>query len=141
MAQDSEGVTLAPDIARAGVAAVLNDPASPRGKYHVVEVDGDVIGQLFITFEWSDWRNAQIWWVQSVYVVPEHRRKGHYRALYQHVRQLALAQGVCGIRLYADDHNARAMTTYEALGMTSHYKVYEDMFDNAGMTGYANNST
>ena len=81
-----------------------------------------------ITLEWSDWRNGQCWWIQSVYVQPEHRRRGYYRALYRHVREAAQAAGACGLRLYAADSNAKAHATYESLGMSSHYRVFEAMF-------------
>ena len=72
-------------------------------------------------------RASDIWWVQSVYVHPDHRRKGYYRALYNHVKQEAAAEGVAGIRLYADSQNERAQATYKALGMSSHYLVFEEM--------------
>ncbi|GFR48746.1 hypothetical protein Agub_g10704, partial [Astrephomene gubernaculifera] len=96
--------------------------------YFLLECEGEVVAQLMITYEWSDWRASNIWWIQSVYVRPEHRRKGHFRALYGAVRQAAREAGAAGLRLYADVANARAHAAYEVLGMRSHYKVYEDMF-------------
>ena len=76
----------------------------------------------------SDWRASNIWWIQSVYVAPPHRLQGLYKALYAHVRREAAATGACGLRLYADDSNAIAQESYKKLGMTSHYRVFEDMF-------------
>ena len=76
-----------------------------------------------VTKEWSDWRCSCIWWIQSVYVSPGHRRKGMFSLLYSHVKSTALAAQACGLRLYADDQNSKAHATYEELGMTSHYKV------------------
>ncbi len=125
MALETEGKDL--DAARTlgGVSALLADPA--KGFYLLAERGGEVVGQLMITFEWSDWRNGTFWWIQSVYVAPAARRAGVYRAL--HGRVLALARGdggVCGVRLYVDRENARAQATYAALGMTpARYDLYE----------------
>ncbi len=109
-----------------GVNAVFDD--STKGQYYVAETGGIVIASLLITFEWSDWRNCYVWWLQSVYVVPEFRRKGVFRKMYTHVKALAEEQGVAGLRLYVETRNMNAQKTYEALGMTSeHYSFYEWM--------------
>lgn len=116
MALETEGKRLAPDVVAAGVQRVLADPG--LGRYFVAEQDGEIIGQLMITLEWSDWRNATFWWLQSVYVAEPWRSKGVFRSLYQHVEALARAtRTVCGIRLYMEEHNARAHRAYEALGI------------------------
>jgi GNAT superfamily N-acetyltransferase len=116
MALESEAKVLDPATVAAGVQRVLADPA--LGRYFVAESDHQVIGQLMITLEWSDWRNATFWWLQSVYVAERWRGQGVFRGLYQHVESLARAsQTVCGIRLYMDEHNARANRAYEALGI------------------------
>ena len=82
-----------------------------------------------ITHEWSDWRNGDIWWVQSVYVDKEFRRRGVFRALYAHVRKLAIHNGAIGIRLYVDAHNHTGQRTYISLGMReTNYKLMEEMF-------------
>eukprot|EP01026_Neomeris_dumetosa_P023420 TRINITY_DN19926_c0_g1_i1.p2 TRINITY_DN19926_c0_g1~~TRINITY_DN19926_c0_g1_i1.p2 ORF type:complete len:154 (-),score=14.29 TRINITY_DN19926_c0_g1_i1:202-663(-) len=127
MAKETENMELDKEVITAGVRAILQD--TTKGLYFVTEDDNNsIIAQLMITYEWSDWRNRQIWWIQSVYVVPEHRRQGHYKRLYQHVKEQAHVSGACGVRLYAYDDNEKAQKVYEALGMISHYKVYEDMF-------------
>ncbi|MGB5345842.1 MAG: GNAT family N-acetyltransferase [Woeseia sp.] len=116
MAQETEGRTLAPDVINAGVAAVMADPT--KGRYWVCEQDGKIIGQIMVTWEWSDWRNGMQWWIQSVYVHPEQRRQGVFAALYRHVESLARAdRNVCGLRLYVENENERAQQTYLALGM------------------------
>ena len=109
----------------AGVKAQLTDPA--RGIYHVAEIRGKIVGQLLITYEWSDWRNGNFWWIQSVYVAPEFRGQGIFRALFSHVRSLARARkDVCGLRLYMDVHNGTARRAYERLGMVhTDYQVFE----------------
>jgi len=129
MAQETEGKNLNQARLRAGVEAVLQREA--LGFYLVAEVAGEVVGQLLITTEWSDWRNGYFWWVQSVYVAPEHRRRGVYRALHNHVRKEALnRQDVCGVRLYVDRDNHIAQQVYRHLGMSrSHYDLYEIEFD------------
>ena len=100
----------------AGVQRLLADPG--LGRYFVAEIDGRVIAQTMITFEWSDWRNGMFWWLQSVYVEGAYRGRGIFRGLYQHVEQLARAEGnVCGIRLYVDERNTAAHGVYENLGL------------------------
>lgn len=89
----------------------------------------EVVGQLLVTTEWSDWRDAPVWWIQSVYVSRKHRREGIYRALHEHVRQRARQEGAAGLRLYVDRDNRPAQTTYEELGMRrSHYVMFEEMW-------------
>jgi GNAT superfamily N-acetyltransferase len=132
MALETEGRALAPDIVGPGVTALLEDPQ--KGRYWVAEADGDVVGQLMVTYEWSDWRNGMLWWIQSVYVDPGYRRRGVFSSLYRHVESLASAEpGVCGLRLYVEKKNRRAQQTYAALGMTKpNYVVMESMFDRPG---------
>lgn len=117
IAWETEHKKLDPDILTAGVRAVFGDPA--RGFYTVAEQNGVVVGQMMITFEWSDWRNGWFWWVQSVYVREDARRKGVFRALYREIeRQAAADSNVIGLRLYVESDNAHARATYRALGMT-----------------------
>jgi GNAT superfamily N-acetyltransferase len=125
MARETEKVQLDLERLRLGVDAVLNDPA--KGFYTVVEADGRVVGQMMITFEWSDWRNGTFWWVQSVYVEPEYRRRGVYRRLYERVLSEAKSRSnVSGVRLYVDKDNRVAQQVYQRLGMNpAHYSMYE----------------
>jgi GNAT superfamily N-acetyltransferase len=126
MAWETEQMKLVPEIVTLGVTAVFDDPS--RGEYYVAESDGIIISSLLITYEWSDWRNCNVWWFQSVYVVPEFRRKGVFRMMYNHIRQLAEQKDVAGLRLYVETKNQRAQKTYQALGMSSeHYDFYEWM--------------
>ena len=90
---------------------------------------GAVVGQLMITTEWSDWRNGAVWWIQSVYVWPEARGLGVFRALYEAVCTRAVSAGAAGVRLYVDTQNIRAQAVYTRLGMNGdHYRVFEAMF-------------
>lgn len=125
MAHETEHLTLDAERLRAGVSAVLADPA--RGFYLVAEQGGLVVGQMMITYEWSDWRNAVFWWIQSVYVHPEHRREGVFKALYSYVEQAARQDpGVCGLRLYVERENQRARAVYARLGMRhAPYEMFE----------------
>jgi len=125
LARESEGLELETARVEAGVAAMLKDPA--KGIYYVAEAGGKVAGQLMITYEWSDWRNGNIWWIQSVYVKPEFRRAGVFRALFNHLQELARArEDVCSLRLYVHAENTRAAQSYERLGMTrTQYEVFE----------------
>ncbi len=117
LASESEGKTLLEPTLRAGVRALLAD--RHKGFYTLAERAGEVVGQVLITFEWSDWRNGWYWWVQSVYVVATARREGVFRALFDHLKEQATADpSVIGLRLYVERENRRAQATYEALGMT-----------------------
>jgi GNAT superfamily N-acetyltransferase len=128
MALETERITLNEVILREGVRAILGDANVP-GAYWIAELDDVVVGQLMITFEWSDWRNRMIWWIQSVYVSPDARQHGVFRGLYRHVRDEAKSAGAGGLRLYVDTTNTRAQQVYAALGMNGdHYRVFEDMF-------------
>jgi GNAT superfamily N-acetyltransferase len=130
LAEETEQLRLNEATLRKGVLAILEGPAA--GRYWVVEEEQRVIGQLLITFEWSDWRNRMVWWIQSVYVVPDARRHGVFRALYAHVRREAEADGAGGLRLYVDTTNTRAQAVYAAMGMNGgHYRVFEEMFSEA----------
>jgi GNAT superfamily N-acetyltransferase len=125
MAVETEDLSLELDRLRNGVRAMFDDPA--RGFYLIAEIDGASAGQMMITYEWSDWRNGVFWWIQSVYTVPEHRRRGVFRALYAHAEDLALRQGnVCGLRLYVEASNDRAQAIYLRCGMReTAYKMFE----------------
>lgn len=125
MAEETEGRRLDEETLARGVRAVLEDRA--KGFYLVAERAGRVIGQLMVTFEWSDWRDGLFWWIQSVYVAPEARRAGVYRALHERVVELARESGrSCGVRLYVEVENHAARATYERLGMKQcRYHMYE----------------
>jgi ribosomal protein S18 acetylase RimI-like enzyme len=125
LAWETEKLRLDPQTIQRGVLAALKD--ARKGTYFVAEHEGDVVGQLLITYEWSDWRNGNFWWIQSVYVAAEHRQAGVFRALFAHVQKLALTRrDVCGLRLYVEENNDRAQRTYTKLGMLkTHYEIFE----------------
>lgn len=119
MALETEGKVLDEAVLRGGVGAALADPER-RGPYFLAEWKGEVVGQLQFTYEWSDWRNGWFWWVQSVYVRPEARGQGVFRALFAHVEDLARRRGdVVGLRLYVEAGNHAAQATYARLGLAS----------------------
>jgi len=127
MARETEEVALDREICTRGVAAVFADPS--LGRYFVAEGDGRVVASLLITNEWSDWRAGMVWWIQSVYVVPEMRGRRVYGGLYEHVKSLVAAdEAIRGIRLYVDRRNTSAQQVYTRLGMNGeHYQVFEWM--------------
>lgn len=127
MARETEDLELDPETCRKGVEAVFADPS--LGRYFVADDDGRVAGCLMITYEWSDWRNGVVWWIQSVYVDPEYRRRGVYAGLYSHVKELVEHDpAVRGIRLYVERGNTLAQRVYSRLGMDGeHYQMYEWM--------------
>ncbi len=129
MAHETEGITLDKTTVTKGVLAVLND--NTKGSYYVTEIDDKVVSSLLTTFEWSDWRNGTVLWIQSVYVLPEFRRKGIYRSMYSFLKEKVLNDdNLKGIRLYADKSNHPAQKTYKSLGMSpDHYITFEWLKD------------
>jgi GNAT superfamily N-acetyltransferase len=125
MAQETEDKQLDTATVTRGIENAIDD--AQRAVYFMAEIDGEPVGTMMYTREWSDWRNAWWWWIQSVYVPPEHRRKGVYRSLFLHVQALARQQGdVYGLRLYVERENVLAQRTYERLGMhDAGYRMYE----------------
>lgn len=125
IALETENIHLKDDVILAGVTALINDDS--KGFYLIAEISGQIAGALMVTKEWSDWRNGEFWWIQSVYVKDEFRRQGIYSALYNHLKSLVRENGnVCGFRLYVEKENLVARSTYEKLGMTETvYRMYE----------------
>ena len=132
MALETEGRSLDPERLRLGTQAVFDSP--DRGFYLVAEAPGPpsgrIVGQLMITYEWSDWRNGVFWWIQSVYVDPSWRRRGVYRRMHHYVIEEARAhKDVCGVRLYVEGENRDAQAAYQRIGMTqTSYRVFEQDF-------------
>jgi len=126
MAHETEGKTLDPGKITPGVAAVFDD--EKKGFYVVAEQDERIVGGLMVTYEWSDWRNAWFWWIQSVYILPEARGTKLYSRMYEFVKARAAEAGnVCGFRLYVETENTHAQKVYAAVGMSqSHYLMYEE---------------
>ena len=126
MALESEGTVLDIQTVLPGVTAAMNNPQ--KGTYIVARANGEAISSLMLTREWSDWTNRWYWWIQSVYVKPEYRGKGAYRAMYEKIKEMAQQQGVTQIRLYVDKTNVRAQQVYKKLGMDEcHYLMYEEV--------------
>ncbi|MDP3442474.1 MAG: GNAT family N-acetyltransferase [Ignavibacteria bacterium] len=127
MAKETENIELDPLILEKGINAIFEHPE--RGCYFVAVIDNVIVGSLLITYEWSDWRNRTIYWIQSVFVDPAYRRRGIYKLLYKKIKEMAEADSqIGGIRLYVDKTNKIAQQTYAALGMNGeHYQVFEWM--------------
>lgn len=126
MALETEDLALDTDVLTKGVNTLLTSPE--KGFYLVAEVDGEIAGSLMVTFEWSDWRAKDYYWIQSVYIRPENRRQGIYNKLYQEVKDIAARNGgAASFRLYVEQENTKAQQTYSALGMEqSYYLMYEE---------------
>lgn len=125
MAMESEGTTLDLEKVTKGVTAAMNDES--KGIYWVAKVNGKAIGSLMVTREWSDWNNEWYWWIQSVFVLPDYRKHGVYKAMYSTLKEVAKENKVSQIRLYVDKTNHPAQQVYQRLGMhESHYLMYEE---------------
>ena len=127
MALETEDKVLAPEVVSNGVQTLLKNPE--YGFYVIVEKSGKIAGSLMVTTEWSDWRDGEFWWVQSVYVRRDYRRQGIYRKLYEYIKAKAAKRGnVCGFRLYVERDNAVAQQAYSSLGMSeTFYKIFEEL--------------
>lgn len=125
MAQETENLVLQPDTVENGVKAVLADRS--KGQYYLAETGGEVVASLMITTEWSDWRNGTVWWIQSVYILPEFRGNRIFSAMYAFLKkQVEENPGILGLRLYVDRRNHHARRVYESVGLNGqHYTTYE----------------
>lgn len=125
MALETEGLSLSADDVKKGVQRVFSDP--PIARYYVAEWNGQVIGCLLICYEWSEWRNGTILWIESVYIDPEFRGRGVYKKMYFTIQQMVKEDdGLKGIRLYVEKSNKKAQQVYKKLGMNDdHYLLYE----------------
>ena len=126
LAKETEDLILDAALVERGVKRGYQQAESCR--YFVVEEAGTIVGQLMVTFEWSDWRAGYFWWIQSVFVAKRARGRGVFRALYNHVERLARdkASECCGLRLYVEHGNTKAAKVYEDVGMArTHYHMYE----------------
>lgn len=127
MALETEDLQLDKNTVHLGVVNAHQDPS--KGIYYVACENDLVIGSLLITKEWSDWRNGEVWWIQSLYVIPKYRRKGVFKSMYEHLTAIVTqTDDIKGLRLYVDKSNQTAQKVYDALGMDAqHYKMYEWM--------------
>ena len=127
MAKETENMILDENVILNGVKNLMQQP--DLGFYIVAKIENQVCGCLMITKEWSDWRNGLIWWIQSVYIHPDHRRKGIFRKMYQYISDYAKEQGIIGLRLYVEHSNSVAQKTYSELGMKKcDYHIFEQIF-------------
>jgi GNAT superfamily N-acetyltransferase len=124
-AKETENMEMEPDTALRGAKAIIKDPH--KGFYLAAEIKGQIIGQLMVTNEWSDWKNKYFLWIQSVYVQEDHRKKGIFSALFHHLKEMArYRKDVAGLRLYVEKNNETAQMVYESLDMHKPgYEIYE----------------
>jgi len=129
MAWETEKKRLELQVVTKGVQTLLEN--ARYGFYVVAEADSEVVGSLMVTYEWSDWRCSVFWWIQSVYVKPQFRKQGVFRSLYEFLKdKAAQEQNICGFRLYAEQSNDTAHSTYGSVGMKeAPYKFYEESFE------------
>ncbi|MCF8303200.1 MAG: GNAT family N-acetyltransferase [Bacteroidales bacterium] len=127
MALETENISLDAETVKKGVQQVFTDHS--KGRYYLAKHDGEVVASMLTTFEWSDWRNGTVLWLQSVYVLPDYRKKGIFRMMYHHIKQkVENTESLVGIRLYVDKTNKVAQKVYESLGMSGdHYQLFEWM--------------
>lgn len=127
LAWETENIQLDRTVVMNGLQALIDDPS--KGIYYVAEMHGEIIGCQLVTFEWSEWRNGTVWWIQSVYVKESHRQQKVFSVLYNYIKQFAENDAsVLGLRLYVDKSNKRAQKVYQSLGMDGdHYTVFEWM--------------
>jgi GNAT superfamily N-acetyltransferase len=127
MAKETENLKLDFQTVTSGVNKIFSEPFI--GKYFIAEEGNKVIASLLTLYEWSDWRNGQVIWIHSVFVIKEFRRQGVFREMYAHLKTfVGQNESFKGLRLFVDKSNTSAMKVYESLGMNSeHYALYEWM--------------
>jgi ribosomal protein S18 acetylase RimI-like enzyme len=127
LALETENIKLDKAVVTKGLEALFNDAS--KGIYYMSEYGGEPVGCYLVTFEWSEWRNGMVWWLQSVYVAEAHRSKGVFRYMYNNLIGLIRQDpAVIGLRLYVDKSNTRAQQVYRSLDMNGeHYTVFEWM--------------
>ena len=125
LAQETENRGLDKLVVTKGIKKVFDDPT--KGKYYVADISGKVVGCLLITYEWSEWRNGNIWWLQSVYVDASHRRTGVFRTMYEYIIEIITGDpSIAGLRLYVENNNGRAQKIYRSVGMKGdYYQLFE----------------
>ena len=127
MALETEDLALDKDTCMLGVAEVFKSPH--RGKYFVVQQGDVVIASLLIVSEWSDWRNGEVWWIHSVYVLPNYRKEKVFTHFYEYIKSKVQERPhVRGLRLYVGKRNEIAQKVYKRIGMSNqHYELFEWM--------------
>ncbi len=126
MAKEVENLELDLETLTKGVKAVFRDAG--KGRYIIGEINGEIAGCMLVTLEWSDWRNKHVGWIQSLYVVPEHRSKGIFRSMFATLEEKVVLGDFAGLRLYVDKSNSSAKDIYKTLGMNGdHYEIFEKM--------------
>ena len=127
LADESEGIKLHAAVLRQGMLAMFEDVS--KGQYFIAEEDSEIVGCHMITYEWSDWRNGMVWWLQSVYVKESHRKKGIFKKMFENlIGTMNNDPFIIGLRLYVDKTNTRAQKVYASMGMNGeHYTVFEKM--------------
>ncbi|HYC83630.1 MAG TPA: GNAT family N-acetyltransferase [Chryseosolibacter sp.] len=127
LAEETENLKLNADILRDGMTAMFDNPA--KGEYYVAEIDNQIVGCHMVTYEWSDWRNGVVYWLQSVYVREDYRKHGVFRKMFLNLmNEIRSNPSIAGLRLYVDKTNIRAQQVYAAMGMNGeHYTVFEWM--------------
>ena len=129
LAEESESIVLNKTTVESAVKHLLQDPQ--KGFYLIAEEQNQIIGQLMITFEWSDWRDTTIWWIQSVYVNKEKRKQGVFNHLLNKLKELAKLEKINLFRLYVHDSNTKAIAVYDHIGMKQKtYKIFETDLEN-----------
>jgi len=127
LAEETENLVLDKSILKEGIVNLLEDDG--KGMYWIAEIEGEKIGCVMIQKEWSDWRNGSVFWIHSVYVKAQYRKKGVFRSMYSFFQDMVKKDdNLKGLRLYVDKTNQNAIKTYAAMGMTrEHYDLYEWM--------------
>ena len=125
MAMETEGIQLDKSTVTKGVRGVFRHPE--RGNYWVAEEEDKFLAVFLAIPEWSDWRNATVLWIHSLYVIPEARKKGVFSKMFRNLKsQVEQSPELAGLRLYVDKQNKPAQKVYEKLGMNKHhYELYE----------------
>ncbi len=105
--------------------AILEDER--KGVYLILFEGEEALGQIAYVYEWSTWRNANYMWLTDLYIKPEHRKRGLFKIIYQHVMRLYEENpSVLGLRFYVDKGNTSVVPIYKKVGWKeSNYDLWE----------------
>jgi len=122
-AKEAEGRGQDKERARLGILAALEDESVAA--YWVIETAADeIVGNISVVKEWSNWSAGYYWWIQSLYIQPEHRGRGLMERLIQTVKESAREGQALGLRLYVHKDNNRAIKAYIRCGFAdSDYRI------------------
>jgi GNAT superfamily N-acetyltransferase len=108
----------APDEVVATPEGLASDLASatPPFECSLAVLDGEVVGFALFFHNYSTWRGKRGLYLEDLFVMPEHRKKGIGLELFQELVRIARERGCARMEWAVLDWNTPAIEFYESLG-------------------------